>query len=334
MPRLKNIVLIPVASLGILACVNGVTPADNQEAIRLGSSSIGSTFYVISVGLAEMLGKHAGINATVEPLGGSDANMFALGANKIDIAVVNAGSAFNRYHGNSIFDKPLDVGLIAQGQESHRYILVRRDAGIAKPEDLVGQTVIGRRPSLPELEKITNTLIAEYGLPADKIHVVSTVTSGQTDNELRAGTVGAALLPGGRRMPLMVQLFNDGLVDFLYLPEVRLRSILAKMPDYFYIRKLPAGTFEGQEQDLFTPTMKVYLVAGPQVSEGTAYKIAKTLVENNPELASYHADGEAWTLENTLQEPKIPFHPGAIRYFKEAGVWTDELAELQAKLER
>src|SRR3990172_2535587 len=123
-----------------------------QDAVRIGTSSVGSTFYIVAVGMSEMLRKHASINATVEPLGGSTANINGLGAEKIDLAVANAGASFDGLHGNKPFKAPVKVSLIAQGQPSMRFLLVRRDAGIKAPGDLVGKPFIAKRRALPELE--------------------------------------------------------------------------------------------------------------------------------------------------------------------------------------
>lgn len=314
-----------------IGAVSG-SAAQAQEAVRIGTSSVGGVFYIIAVGLSEMLAKHADVNATVEPVGGSHANMFSLQADKVDMAIVNSGAAFDAYQGEKPFKAPVDVRLLGQGQESYRYFLVRRDSGIEEPKDLVGKTFIGKRPSLPELEILLNAVAEESGVSIDKINVASTVTTGETDKELRAGTVAGALMPGGPRMPTVAQLFQDQVVDFLYLPEEQMQAVLEKLPDYFFIRTLPAGHYEGQAQDVTLFGLKAVLAAGADMSDDMAYEITKTLFDNPDEFAKYHAAAKQWTVENSLDTPPIPFHPGAIRYFEEKGVWTEELQARQQEL--
>ncbi|MFQ5914536.1 MAG: TAXI family TRAP transporter solute-binding subunit [Nitrospinota bacterium] len=263
-----------VLALAVVAAVGFVAlsiPAKAQEAIRIGTSSVGSTFYVIAVGLSELLRKRVSLNATVEPLGGSHANMFGLAAKKVDFAIANAGAAFERFVGNRPFKERLNVGLVAQGQASFRYVLVRRDSGITRPEDLIGKTIIAKRRSLPELEKIGNALIKVYNLPRDKIKFVATVNSGQANKVIRAGSVQAAIFPGGKKMPIVAKLFRDGVVDFLYLPEAKVDEMMALLPKSFYKGRIRAGNFKGQGKDLVTFTLNTCLVAGPDVHEEIVY---------------------------------------------------------------
>ena len=57
--------------------------------------------------------------------------------------------------------------------------------------------------------------------------------------------------------------------------------------------------------------------------EEAAYQVVKTIFTHSKELIAVHKSSKHWTIENTLAAPPIPFHPGAIRYFREIGAWTD-----------
>ncbi len=69
---LKTPIIIVLAAISIAVLA---PTAWAQQAIRIGTSSVGSTFYTIAIGAGEIIQKHAGLNATVEPVGGSSANM-------------------------------------------------------------------------------------------------------------------------------------------------------------------------------------------------------------------------------------------------------------------
>ena len=70
-------------------------PALAQDAIRIGTSSIGADYYILAVAIGELLAKHETINATAEPIGGSHANIFGLAADKVEFAIVNASAAYD-----------------------------------------------------------------------------------------------------------------------------------------------------------------------------------------------------------------------------------------------
>jgi TRAP transporter TAXI family solute receptor len=317
---------------GLLVLGGQAALAQTKPAVRIGTSSMGSTFYIEAVGLSKLLTEHAGMNANVQPLGGSEATLFGLVHGRVELAVANAGAAYSAYHGVKPFKKANKVTLLAQGEESFRYILVRKGAGIKSLGDLKGKTIIGRRPSLPDLQEITDALVEATDLNKGDLKVVSTVTSNETDNELRAGTVGAALMPGGLEMPIVVKLFHDGVVDFLYLPMDTVKKMEAELPKYFFTATVPAGHFEGQSKAEPVLGLRTFLVASPKMSADAAYQVTKTLFENHKEFASFHVSGKQWTLKNTLADPKIPFNPGAIRYFKEKGLWTPALEKTQEAL--
>jgi uncharacterized protein len=70
----------------------------------------------------------------------------------------------------------------------------------------------------------------------------------------------------------------------------------------------------------------------PDFPEETAYKVTKTLMESQKDMAAIHNVGKEWTLENTLKKPPVPFHTGAIRYFKEKAVWNVALENMQQEI--
>jgi len=307
-------------------------PAPAQEALTYGTSSIGSVMYVISVGMSKLIGEHAGINVTVQPVGGSYPNLFALATKKVDIAIANSLSQYDRYHGIAPFKEPYDVRIIAQGQPNFRVVLVRKGSGIQKVSDLAGRTMIGTRRALPELEKITAALLRVYGVPADKVKIVGTVNTGQVGKALRAGTVDAAAYPAAPRQPLLTELFQDDVVEFLDISAEKRNEMMKLLPAAFYQASFPAGTFPKQAKEAHVFGLSTSLATRPDLPNETVYKIAKAILDHPDEFAKYHAAGRQWTVKQSLSHPTVPYHDGAIRYYKEAGAWTPELQALQEKL--
>ena len=63
------------------------------------------------------------------------------------------------------------------------------------------------------------------------------------------------------------------------------------------------------------------IVTGDKMSNDDAYAIVKTLVEKKADIVAVHKEAESFSLENQVQERSpVPFHPGALKYFKEKGV--------------
>ena len=149
---------------------------------------------------------------------------------------------------------------------------------------------------------------------------------------MRAGTVAGAVMPGSIDQPALQGLFRDEIVDFLYLDDATVTSMMDDLPAIFLKDIIPAGSFPGQTQDLIALGLNVYFVSDEGISEDIVYRTIKTIRENYDEYTTYFSSAAAWTVENALREPQIPYHPGAIRYYREIGAWTDEMERLQNSL--
>ena len=328
MIRLGKIISVAVA----LVTAATVTSASAQKAVRLGTSSIGSSFYVTAVGMSRLILEHAKFNVTVEPVGGSAANVFGIDAGRIELAMSNSGTTFDAYHGKKPFKKKVKMRLMISGNPTLRWFMVRKGSKITKPEDLVGKVVSSSRKPLPELQEIMNALIKVYRLPAAKIKQVGSVDSGEVARSFRAGSIDAASYPFAMKMPLAAKLFADNVIEPLILPDDKFQAVKSQLPDKFTVIRVPANNFQNQPKAFNALAMTTQLVAIDKTSDETVYQVVKAVLGHHSEFVKYHATARDWTVENTLKNAKIPYHPGAIRYFKEVGKWTPELEALQAKL--
>jgi TRAP transporter TAXI family solute receptor len=62
------------------------------------------------------------------------------------------------------------------------------------------------------------------------------------------------------------------------------------------------------------------LIAGASLSEAIVYNLTKALFENQAELAAAHAKGKELNIQYAVKGVSIPFHPGAVKYYKEKGL--------------
>jgi len=83
------------------------------------------------------------------------------------------------------------------------------------------------------------------------------------------------------------------------------------------------------EQDVPTIEIGCGLAAGAKTNAETVYQVTKAIFDNLPEWNSVHPIAKQWTLARATQVFVAPYHPGAIRYYKEKGVWTDALEAKQ-----
>jgi TRAP transporter TAXI family solute receptor len=84
--------------------------------------------------------------------------------------------------------------------------------------------------------------------------------------------------------------------------------------------KVPANTYKGQTAEVSTVAVNAVLIAGSSLSEAIVYNLTKALFENQADLASAHAKGKELNLQYAVKGVSIPFHPGAVKYYKEKGL--------------
>lgn len=306
--------------------------ATAQDAIRFGTSSVGSLFYTLAIGASEVIHKHANINANVEPVGGSTASLHALSAKKIELAMANSFASFSAYYGKYKFKKPVEVRLVIQGQPNYRSLVVRRAANIKTAADLRGKIIIGKRRALPENELVMNAMMKVLGLGEGSIKLVATTNSPQMYKALRVGSVDGAIIPySPKSAPLMKQL-QDNVIEFFDLPEAKRDEAMKHIPKAFYAQTFKPGTFKDHTKPIHVFGLSTYLVSRPDVSNEIIYKITKAIDENTKEFATYHKAAALYTGKRTLANFKLPLHDGAIKYFKEKGKWTAAHAKLQTAL--
>jgi TRAP-type uncharacterized transport system substrate-binding protein len=66
--------------------------------------------------------------------------------------------------------------------------------------------------------------------------------------------------------------------------------------------------------------------------EQVAYLITKTVMSHYDDFKLVHEDAKYWTAKESLRHFSVPFHPGAVRYYKEIGAWTPYYEKIQKGL--
>ena len=139
-------------------------------------------------------------------------------------------------------------------------------------------------------------------------------------------------MPFSRKAAHVQKPMTDGVTDFFYTTKGKRDQMLKNLPPVMWANMYKAGVFEGQKKDLHLIAMNSYFMTRPGVSNKVVYKVTKALLENNKEFSTYHRAARLWTLKRAMRNVALPFHPGAVQYYKEVGVWTAAHEANQKKL--
>ena len=309
-----------------------------QTAVSMGTSSAGARFHVLAVGMGDVISRHSKLNVTVEPIGGSDANVRALKAKRIDLALINSLAATHGFRGIGSFKKEgkAPLRLIFQGGPAARALVARADSRIRTPADLRGKKIQGRRRALADLETLLKQLLKVYGVPESEVTIYAHSNTNEQVEALKLGTADAAMMPFGspktasppiRRLAETVPLVVVGF-DKDKIPAILENPDLAG----FAPVTIQKGAIKGVNRDTTSLALTEYIVGRADLNADVVYEFTKAFFANLKDFHPVHASAKQYDLDGSLVTPSIPYHPGAVRYYKEIGRWTPELESLQLKL--
>jgi len=95
---------------------------------------------------------------------------------------------------------------------------------------------------------------------------------------------------------------------------------------------IPTTMYPNMTQPVNAFRLRALLVAAAGVSDEAVYRVGKALIENQGDIKRVHKAGGQWSLDNTIDGPPLPFHPGMVRVLKEKGSWNSALEARQKEL--
>jgi hypothetical protein len=327
--------VVLLTGLFVAACQPkaGTGPAIQQEqglpqAINFVGTSMGSSDYARGVAWCDVLQSKTGIEATVEPTAGAIAMMTLIKEDKAYLAATNSfdsGTAFRGMYDYASMG-PIPIRALQVGVGNQIGLLARRDSGLKSVADLKGKR-IARFETHPDSVTVTQAYLRANGVDEKDVIYVPVASSEEAVEMLKMKGVDVACVSvgGGKTRDF------DATIGGIFLSsahdEKALAAALTANP-YVYFELVKAGN-PAVKEDTYILSHSTILLIKAKASDDLAYLIVKTFIENADELAKKNKALAGWTLERAVSEVVVPFHSGAIKYYKERGVWTDKLEKMQ-----
>ena len=297
--------------------------AAQAQNISIATGGTGGVYYPMGGGMAAVLSKYIpGMSATAEVTGGSVANLQLIGTGKPYIALTMADATLDAYKGQDKFTgKPVQVRTLMILYPNRMHVVTIDSTGITKMADLKGKRVsTGSGGSATEV--MAFRVIEAAGLDKDKDMKRERLGVAESVNALKDRKIDAFFWVGG--VP------TAAVTDLAATPGVRMKLIdhsdladkmNAKYGKLYSPSKIKAGSYPGYDKDNSITEVWNLIVTGDKMSNEDAYSIVRTLVEKKADIVAVHKEAESFSLDNQVQERSpIPFHPGALKYFKEKGI--------------
>jgi TRAP transporter TAXI family solute receptor len=291
-----------------------------QQYLRIGTGGTAGTYFPVGVLLAAAVSQPGKTVVTAQSSNGSLGNVISVASGSLESGFSQADVTSWAYNGTGIFEgKPRLVGLrlIANMYPESIHIVVKKGVGIKTIADLKGKRVALDEAGSGTLINARQVLNA-YGLSEADIRS-EYIKPNLAGDKLKAGTLDAFFFTGGAPAKAISDLVSIG-IDLLPIDGPQAQRIRTASP-FLTANTISADTYPGIGS---TATLAVgsQWVTRDTVNAEMVYQVTKSLysVAAQQTLAQGHALGRYITLANAVQGAGIPFHPGALRFYKEMGL--------------
>jgi TRAP transporter TAXI family solute receptor len=291
-----------------------------QQFINVLTGGTAGIYYPLGVALSQIYTKTIPeAKSTVQSTKASVENLNLLQAGRGEIAFTLGDALSDAWNGNEEagFKTPLKkLRGIAAIYNNYVQIVASADSGIKSLADLKGKRVsVGAPKSGTELN--ARAIFKAAGLSYKDLGKVEYLPFGESVELIKNRQLDATLQSAGLGVASIRDLATA--VKIVIVPIAP--EVVAKVGDPAYQSAvIPAGTYEGQTQDVPTAAIANYLVTHEGVPTELVYKMTKAMFEHLDQMVAAHAAAKGIQLQNALKGMPVPLHPGAERFYKEKGL--------------
>lgn len=290
------------------------------EFINVLTGGTSGVYYPLGVALTQLYNKvMPDAKTSVQATKASAENLNLLQNARGEVAFTLGDTYSAAYRGveEAGFKTPLDkLRTIAAIYPNYIHFLASADSGIASLADLKGKRVsVGAPKSGTELN--SRYILKAAGLSYEDIGKVEYLGYADSVELIKNRQLDATLLSSGLGVAAVRDLATSIKMVVIPIPA----EVVTKIGDPSYAPgTIPANTYNGQTADVPTVAVQNYLVTHAGVPEETVYQMTKVMFENQEAMAAAHAAAKAIDKSTAGKNPPVPLHPGAEKYYREAGL--------------
>jgi TRAP transporter TAXI family solute receptor len=286
------------------------------KSLTLATASPGGVYYVYGEELARILTEKLGIAVNPLPTQGPVHNVKLVDGGGAQLGMITMGVGLHGWNGTGdwtggkrlrnmralfpMYDTPFQAAVLRRSGITTVAQLDKKRFGIG-PRAGTGGTYI------PLILKVLGiSADSTYGAFADMV------------TELFAGRHDAFVTLTGAPMPAIQEAEAKEPVTFISLSPEQIDAIRKAMPE-FSPSTIAAGTYRSLDKDYITFGVYNFAVGRPDLPDDLVYQLVKAVFENHPRLLKAHATASETVPQNVVKNTFLPFHPGAVRYYREIG---------------
>lgn len=312
----KSLVAAAVMAVGLAVAV----PAKAEQFINVLTGGTSGVYYPLGVALSKIYSdtiKDAKVS--VQSTKASVENLNLLQAGRGEVAFSLGDSVSGAWNGDAEagFAKKLDkLRGISALYPNFIQIVASKDSGIKTLADLKGKRVsVGAPKSGTELN--ARKVFAAAGLSYGDLGKVEYLPFGESVELMKNRQLDATLQSAGLGVASIRDLSTAIPIVIVEVPS----AVVEKIGDPAFISAtIPADTYTGQTAPANTVAVINFLISTSAVPDDVAYQLTKAMFDNKEKLVAAHSAAKQIVLENAAKGMPVPLHPGAEKFYREAGV--------------
>ena len=321
---MKRLAAVLLAGIFVF-CAIGESRAATRF-VTIGTGGVTGVYYPVGGAISKLVNakrKEYNLRMTVESTGGSVFNVNALANGDIELGVVQSDIQYQAYNGKGDWaGKPQKKlrAMFSMHPEAVT-ILAAAEKNIGSVADLKGKIVNIGAPGTGQRVNALD-LFDAMGINTDTDLQTEGIKPSEAASMLQDGRIDAYFYTVGHpNGSIKEAVAGTRKVSFVPVPAEVTAKLSKEMP-YYAPAIIPVADYPGvaNTQDVPTFGVKATICTSADVPEDVVYEITKEVFENLDQLKTLHPALAVLTRENMLQGLSAPLHPGALKYFKEAGL--------------
>jgi TRAP transporter TAXI family solute receptor len=325
-----SILLLLLLSLTGCGSDDGASVGSKPAARRflsIGTAPPGGAFFVVGGAIGEVLNENRGDQSwdvTAEATKGSQENIRRLVRGELDLALANAAISYFAASGEAGWDRKYAIKAVMTLAPNVALFVTPESSGVRSITDLRGKRVV-LGPAGAGFDFFIRPLLEAHGVSWDELTELHSTQVGAVDM-LADGSAVAAFLGGAVPTASITQASSAREIYFVPYTAEAIEQATSEY-DFFRPATIPAGTYRGQDEDFNGLDVgSMHLIAAADADEDLIYLLTKTIYENREKVVERHAAGRAINPKNVVRDTGIEFHPGAVRFYREIGIWAESRA--------
>jgi uncharacterized protein len=320
----RSLALGLAAGAGMLGAA--AASAQEDQFITIGTGGVTGVYYPAGGAICRLVNadrQEHGIRCSVESTGGSVYNVNTMRQGELDFGIVQSDVQYNAFEG---------VGAEFEGQGPFAELravfalhpepftlLARADSGIATFDDLKGERVNVSNPGSGSRATF-EVLMDAKGWNMDDFALASELKSAEQSSALADNNVDAIAFIVGHPNGSIQEATTTVDANLIPVSGPEVDALVDKNP-YFSKAVIPGGMYPGNPDDIETFGVRATFVTRADVSDEAVYQVVKAVFENFEDFKKLHPAFALLDKEEIVTGGlSAPLHPGAERYFKEAGL--------------